>query len=148
LIGRSDTLVYSIYFADDQAHGSGGRFGGMGRGGMEGGWGGMGGGMGRRGGMGGPRMQQQRPDGKKILQQISKETGGRFFEVSKKQSLEQIYKEIEEELRNQYSLGYTPDKPAPGYHTIKLTTNDKSLNVVSREGYYSSASEVTAKQAQ
>ena len=50
------------------------------------------------------------PDGKKVLERISKETGGRFFEVSKKQSIDQIYASIEEELRNQYSLGYTPDK--------------------------------------
>ena len=41
--------------------------------------GGFGGrGMGRRGGMG-RYPQESRPDGKKILQQISKETGGGFL---------------------------------------------------------------------
>src|SRR5271154_6506954 len=73
---RSDTLVYSILFADKEEHGNGGGYGGghMGGGGMGGG--GMGGGGHRH------YPQESRPDGKKILQQLSKETGGRFFEVT------------------------------------------------------------------
>ncbi len=106
--------------------------------------GGMGGGMGRHGGMGYPGggggyPQHVEPaDGKKVLQRISKETGGRFFEVSKKQPINEIYTQIEEELRNQYSLGYTPDKAdaGTGYHKITLTTNNKDLIVQTREGYY------------
>ena len=124
---RADTQVYSILFADEQAYGSrGGGFGGGGRG------------MGRRGGYPGGRYPQNRPDGKKILQQISRETGGGFFEVSKKQPVEQIYSRIEEELRNQYSLGYTPDKADPGYHRITLAVKQKGLIVQSRDGYYAS----------
>ena len=96
-----------------------------------------GGGMGRGGPQGYP--QQSHPDGKKVLEQISRETGGRFFEVSKKQPIDQIYASIEEELRNQYSLGYSPDKAdtAPGYHKIHLTTTQKDLVVQTRDGYYS-----------
>jgi VWFA-related protein len=96
----------------------------------------MGGGQGRRGG--GPRYpEEQRPDGKKILERISKETGGRFFEVSKKQPIEQIYSGIQEELRNQYSLGFTPAKAdADGYHKILLTTKQKDAQVQTREGFY------------
>src|ERR1700731_2800004 len=45
-------------------------------------------------------------DGKKPLMRMSKETGGGFFEVSKKQSIEQIFAIIEDELRSQYNLGY------------------------------------------
>ncbi|MGH9529833.1 MAG: VWA domain-containing protein, partial [Terriglobales bacterium] len=107
---RADTVVYSILFKDDEMgggeqrdHGGFGypRIGGGGMGGP------MGGG-GRRGG-GNRYPREQRPDGKKILDRISKETGGRLFEVSKKEPMDQIYSQIEEELRNQYSLGYTPD---------------------------------------
>ncbi len=133
---RANTLVYSILFSDKDAYGGG--YGGH--------MGGMGGGMGRHGGMGrgGPMgyPQQSHPDGKKVLEQISKETGGRFFEVSKKQSIDQIYASIEEELRNQYNLGYTPDKTdaAPGYHKIHLTTTQKDLVVQTRDGYYSGGS--------
>jgi VWFA-related protein len=133
---RANTLVYSILFSDAQAYGSGGY--GIHMGGMGGGMGRPGGGgMGRGGPQGYP--QQSHPDGKKVLEQISRETGGRFFEVSKKQSIDQIYASIEEELRNQYSLGYTPDKSdaAPGYHKIHLTTTQKDLVVQTRDGYYS-----------
>lgn len=121
---RSDTVVYSIYFASNEG------FQGFGRG--------MGG-MGRGGGMGRSRYpQEERPDGKKILRRISKETGGSFFEVSKKQTVDAIYSKIEEELRNQYSLGYTSDQPSSqtGYRTISLTVAKKNLTVQTREGYY------------
>jgi VWFA-related protein len=131
---RSDTLVYSILYADPDAYGHQGYpGGGMGR---HGGWGGPGGGMGRPGGN--YPQQASHPDGKKVLERIARETGGRFFEVSKKQPIDQIYSQIEQELRNQYSLGYTPDKAiaGPGYHKITLATTNKDLIVQTREGYY------------
>jgi len=133
---RADTLVYSILFADEQGHG-GGSYGHSGMGGMGGMGGRGGGGMGRRGG-GSRYPQEARPDGKKILERLAKETGGRFFEVSSKHSIEETYDRIQEELRNQYSLGYTPDRPnaGPGYHKITLTTTKKDLIVQARDGYY------------
>jgi VWFA-related protein len=136
---RANTLVYSILFADRESYGN--RDYGVHIGGLGGGLGGPGGGgMGRGGPVGYP--QQSHPDGKKVMEQISRETGGRFFEVSKKQSIDQIYASIEEELRNQYSLGYSPDKAdtAPGYHKIHLTTTQKDLVVQARDGYYSGSS--------
>jgi VWFA-related protein len=134
---RADTVVYSIYFADshheDRNEGQR-RGGGMGRGG--GGWPGGGG----RGGPGGGQRHPEEPrtDGKKILERISKETGGRFFEVSKKESVGEIYTSIVEELRTQYSMGYTPDKDsaASGYHHVTLAVKRKDLSVQTREGYY------------
>ena len=105
------------------------------RGGGRGGVGGAGGG----GGGGGGRFprQEERPDGKKILEQISKETGGRMFKVSKKETVDAIYAEIEEDLRNQYSLAYTPDKGnTVGYHKIHLVAKPKDLVVPARAGYY------------
>ena len=116
---RADTLGYSILFADPEAYGGGG-FGGPR--------------MGRRGG-GYPPRREEHPDGKKILQRLSKETGGGFFEVSKKQTIEKIYDQIQEELRNQYSLGYTPEAGA-GYRKIQLTVKKKDLIVQTRDGYY------------
>jgi VWFA-related protein len=128
---RADTAVYSILFADEDAYGSGGRGGYGGHGGYGGG------GMGRGGG--GRYPQQDRPDGKKVLERISKETGGQLFEVKKKLPIEEIYAQIEEELRNQYSLAYTPDRPGDDstYHLIHVTVNQKDLIVQAREGYYS-----------
>jgi len=128
---RANTLVYSILFAEQQEYGGGG-FGHRGMGG------GMGGPMGRRGG-GYPRPQESRPDGKKILERISTETGGRCFETSKKHPLDQTFDQINEELRQQYSLGYTPNPPdmEPAYHKIILTARKKDLTVQARSGYYS-----------
>jgi VWFA-related protein len=108
---KTDTLVYSILFADDQAGGRGG--------------------FGRIGGAG-------EADGKKVLQRMSRETGGTFYEVSKKLSLDEIYDRLQEELRNQYSLGYSSDNPnsAAGYRTIRIAVRKSGLTVQSREGYY------------
>lgn len=152
---RADTVVYSVLFAEHQESGFGhdrdGDGGGGGRRGGGGGWpgggfpggggGGWPGGGGRGGGQRGGgqrRPQEERPDGKKILERLSKETGGRLYEVSKKQALDQIYDSIAEELRTQYSLGYTPDKAnfQSGYHRVQLTTKRKDLTVQTRDGYY------------
>ena len=118
---RADTLVYSVLFADTEAYPAYARYGG------------------RRGGRyGGPtRMPPARPNGKKILQRLSQESGGGFFEVSKKHSIQDIFGRIEEELRSQYSLGYEPDQKAAGFHKIHLTAKSKDLIVQARDGYYS-----------
>jgi VWFA-related protein len=143
---RADTLVYSILFTDPHGemggYGHGG--GGMGRGGgWPGGGGGWpGGGYPRGGGgghHGGPYPQETHVDGKKILQRISAETGARMFEVSKKESIDQIYASIADELRMQYELGYVPDKSAgtgAGYHKVTLTAKEKNLTIQTRDGYY------------
>jgi VWFA-related protein len=123
---RSDTLVYSILFSDREAYGQPI----MALGGL---------GMGRRGMGRQAPMAAQHPDGKKILQQISRETGGGFFEVSKKDTIDDIYKSIQEELRNQYSIGYVSDQGTTGssFRHISLTAkNNKSLTVQAPEGYY------------
>jgi VWFA-related protein len=45
-------------------------------------------------------------NGREVFMRLSKETGACFFEVSKKQGIEQIHRAIQEELRSQYSLGF------------------------------------------
>jgi VWFA-related protein len=124
---RTGTLVYTILSKGEESSSEARGFG----------FPGSGGGMGRHGG-GRRYPQEQRPDGKKILEQISKETGGAFFEVSKKQSFEQIYSTIQEDLRHQYSLSYMPDKSdsGAGYHKILLTTKQKDLMVQAAQGFY------------
>jgi len=128
---RADTLIYCILFADkDEGHGNGGGFGGPRRGG-----GGMGGG---RGGGYPRRTEESRPDGKKVLEQLAKTSGGRFFEVSKKETIDKIYADLDEELRSQYVLGYSPDKPdaTPGYHKLHLMVKQKDAQVQTRDGFY------------
>ena len=76
-------------------------------------------------------------DGWRALQTISRETGGHVYEVTRKQTIAQVYEAIEEDLRHQYSIGYTPDRAGgAGYRKIHLTTTQKGLVVTAREGYY------------
>ncbi len=77
-------------------------------------------------------------DGKKILTRISKETGGRFFEATKKETVGDIYTSIADELRTQYSLGYIPekDRSSTGYHHVQLQVKKKDMTVQTRDGYY------------
>jgi len=127
---RADTLVYCILFADKEGYGNGGGFGGPHMGGV-GGPGGRGGGYPRR-------TEESHPDGKKVLEQLSKATGGRFFEVSKKESIDKIYSDIDGELRNQYILGYMPAKAesTAGYHKLHLAVKQKDMIVQTRDGFY------------
>lgn len=151
---RADTVVFSILFAghrdersdrhrDDGGMGRpGGNWPGGGGGypGGGGGWPGGGGGPGGGGRRGGGQRPSGEPhvDGKKILERISKETGGRLFEVSKKQSVGEIYTSIADELRTQYNMGFTPDKVGStgGYHHLQLQVKRKDLVVQTRDGYY------------
>jgi VWFA-related protein len=76
--------------------------------------------------------------GKLELERMAKETGGVSYGVTKNRPLETIYSEIEEALRNQYSIGYIPNRPSADgrFHGIKLTTRDRHFVVRTREGYY------------
>ena len=85
-----------------------------------------------------PRPSRGGPDGKRVMQELSAETGGSFFAASERESISSIYDRIQEELRSQYSLGYTSDQPAGrGYRKISLTVKPEGLRVRARDGYYS-----------
>lgn len=140
---RADTLVYSILFTDSNAFGNNGYGPGMGRrrGGMGYPGGYPGGGGGYPGGGGGyPGGGENRGNGKKVLEQIARETGGRFIEVSHHLPIDKVFAEIEDDLRSQYSIGYTSDQTGDtaAYRHIHLTTKKKDLAVQAREGYYAS----------
>jgi VWFA-related protein len=150
---RSDTIVYGIYYKGENGHqqdnmnrggqrrGYGGGYPGGG-GGYPGGGGGYPSGGGGQNPRGGGGDHQPYVDGKKVLERICGETGGRVFEVSKKQTVDDIYKQIGEELRSQYRVGFTPsgDAAKDRYHQINLglTGDDakKKLDVQTRDGYY------------
>ena len=58
---------------------------------------------------------------------MSRETGGRCLEVSKSLSIEQIFKDIQDELRSQYNLGFVSDVPVriSEFRKLQLTTKAK-----------------------
>ena len=79
---RADTIIYSILFADPlQAYRP----------------------------VRSAILAMSRDRGRKVMQRLAAETGGAFFEVTKSNPIEGIYTQIEDALRNQYSIGYTPE---------------------------------------
>ena len=78
------------------------------------------------------------PDGAGVLMRMSKETGGGYFEVSKKKGIEQIFSEIQDELRSQYSLGFVSDQPVrvSEFRKLQLTVKQKGLVVETRDKYW------------
>jgi VWFA-related protein len=77
-------------------------------------------------------------DGKHVLERLAGETGGTFFEVSKKRSLDEIFEILQQQLRSQYSLGYVSDKPVTisEFRAIQLTVRKKGLVVEVRRRYW------------
>jgi VWFA-related protein len=78
------------------------------------------------------------PEGKGYMQRLAKETGGGYFEVSKKLTINQIYGIIEQELRSQYNLGFVSDQPVrvSEFRNLQLTVKRKDLVVQARDRYW------------
>jgi VWFA-related protein len=76
--------------------------------------------------------------GEGYLRKMSDETGGHVFTVNRKHTLDQVFKELQEEMRSQYAIGYTPtnDKKDGAFRRVELKLADKSLKVQARKGYY------------
>jgi VWFA-related protein len=105
---RADVIIYSILFSSENLHPIRGKISPMAR------------------------------RGQRAMKRLADETGGGYFEVTAQRPIEKIYAEIEDDLRNQYSIGYTPAKAGKSgeYRKIKLTTRNKKLTVRTRDGYY------------
>ena len=110
---RADTLVYTILFSDRDFDMAPIRA------------------AARRGGF-------DLPDGRKVMREFAERTGARFFEVSRHLTFQKVFSIIEEDLRNQYSIGYSPDPPAPAgtYRRIHLKAKTRGLTVQARDGYF------------
>jgi VWFA-related protein len=76
--------------------------------------------------------------GESGLEKMSSETGGHVFKVDAKHSLSDIFKEIQEEMRNQYSLGYRSANPNQdgSFRRIQLKVDNADYRVQCRSGYY------------
>jgi VWFA-related protein len=105
---RSDTLVYSILYADHGKNPPRDR-----------------------------RLAADRK-GIHILTELASHTGGGFFTVTAEHPLEEALDRIQAELRTQYSIGFIPAANVPGeYRQLGLKVNREGLVVRSRDGYYS-----------
>ncbi len=79
-----------------------------------------------------------RGPGDKVLQQLSEETGGETFFPPSVLDMATSFKDIEQELRSQYALIYTPAdfKPDGAFRTIYLYCYDRRYQVRAKKGYF------------
>ena len=73
--------------------------------------------------------------GRPLMEQVAARTGGRLFLPGLDTTLTKAFAAIEEDLRNQYGIAYTPDAPSAGFHQIRVETRQRYV-VQTREGYY------------
>jgi VWFA-related protein len=75
------------------------------------------------------------------LKKMSEETGGRMFKVDRRMSLQDIFTEIQNEMRSQYAISYTPTNGERdgGFRKIEIKPARKDLRVQARKGYYATA---------
>jgi Ca-activated chloride channel family protein len=75
---------------------------------------------------------------RKKLARLSEETGGRVFHIAKAEDLGNVYQQIEAELRSQYLLAYTSDRPGGDgqYRKIEVKVRGGKLKARTTRGYY------------
>jgi VWFA-related protein len=106
---KSDVIIYSIDYEDPGAYGGG--FGTIRFGGGQ---------------------------GEGDLRRMSGETGGHVYKVDRKNSLDDVFRELQEEMRSQYAIGYAPPngKKDGSFHKIDIKVANKDYKVQARKGYY------------
>ncbi len=72
------------------------------------------------------------------LRKMSDETGGHVYKVDRKHSLDEVFKELQDEMRSQYSIGYTPlnDVKDGSYRHLEVRVANKDMKAQARKGYY------------
>jgi len=76
--------------------------------------------------------------GESELRRMSDETGGRVFKVDRKHPLEAAFQELQDEMRSQYAIGYTPNNDVKdgSYRKVDVRLSNKDLKAQARKGYY------------
>jgi Ca-activated chloride channel family protein len=79
--------------------------------------------------------------GDDILQEMAHQTGGKTFSPFKVEELDNSFRQINQELRSQYNIGYFSTNPARdgGYRKIEIKVREKNLRLNYRKGYYAPA---------
>jgi len=88
-----------------------------------------------------PRYVMMGGSGSGTLKRMAEDTGGRMFRIDRRESLDQIYDQIQQELRSQYTLAYTPTNTARdgGFRKVEIKVkNNKDARVQARKGYFAS----------
>jgi Ca-activated chloride channel homolog len=79
-----------------------------------------------------------RGPGDKVMSQIAEQTGGRPFFPPSVEAIASSFRDIEEELRSQYALTYTPAdfKYDGSFHSIYLYCTDRRYIARTKAGYF------------
>ena len=77
-------------------------------------------------------------NGPAVLARLARESGGGYFAVSKKKSVDQIFAVLEAELRSQYSMGFVTDQPPrfSEYRKLQVVAKRKGFVVQTRDKYW------------
>ncbi len=72
------------------------------------------------------------------LKDLAEETGGRSFFISRASELVTVYREIEEELRSQYLVAYSSDRPEQDgqFRQVEVKVQGGKLKARTISGYY------------
>jgi len=72
------------------------------------------------------------------LRQLSEETGGHVFHIDRKTTLQDAFTQLQEEMRSQYAVGYTPINSTKdgSFRRIDIHPSNKDWKVQARKGYY------------
>lgn len=83
-------------------------------------------------------VSPSRGRGDAVLQKMSEATGGSAYYPKRIEDMPQSFHEIEDELRSQYALSYTPAdfKTDGSFRTIYLFANDRRYDVQAKKGYF------------
>jgi len=84
------------------------------------------------------RPGRYRGGGLSALEKLAEPTGGRTFHVDQALPLESVFDAIGGEMRNQYSLAFTPGGPekAGEFHQLEVKVSRPGLKVQARSGYF------------
>jgi VWFA-related protein len=65
------------------------------------------------------------------------------FHVDRKTTLQQAFEQLQDEMRSQYAIGYTPANPAKDgtFRKLEIKTTNRDWKVQARKGYYAVKSE-------
>jgi VWFA-related protein len=76
--------------------------------------------------------------GEAALHKMSDATGGHVFRVDSRHPLDEVFRELQEEMRTQYAIGYTPTNEARdgSYRKLEVKMANKDLKAQARKGYY------------
>jgi Ca-activated chloride channel family protein len=76
------------------------------------------------------------------LRRFSLETGGTVYFVSGRSDMTEVFSQIADELRSQYTLAYSSSNSARDgkFRKIRIVTKDSTYKVKARQGYYAPSS--------